>query len=160
MYDEGIHDNIHSRSVFHSIHGCMVKETWLPVQAVQIRRHFSNISRHWIHNSSLEQLVKLFLAFFLFHFQQGSNKTWRKEFKCCMYCRPYAKPTANNNLSVLEACILVYQFSHIVCMRTQSNRNAKFSNPPTHTHTHIYIYIYIYIYAYIHTYCNGGWSYR
>ena len=32
-YDEGIHDNIHSwtRSVFHSIHGCMVKDTWLPV---------------------------------------------------------------------------------------------------------------------------------
>ena len=26
-YDEGIHDNIHSRSVFHSIHGCMVKDT-------------------------------------------------------------------------------------------------------------------------------------
>ena len=46
---------------------------------------------------------------------------------------PHAKPTANNNLSVLEAYILVYQFSHITCMRTQSNRNAKFSNPPTHT---------------------------
>ena len=30
-YDEGIQDNIHSRSVFHSIHGCMVKDTWLPV---------------------------------------------------------------------------------------------------------------------------------
>ena len=26
-YDEGIHDIIHSRSVFHSIHGCMVKDT-------------------------------------------------------------------------------------------------------------------------------------
>jgi len=44
-------------------------------QPVHIRRYFSNISRHWIHNSSLEQLVKLFLSFFLFHFQQGSNKT-------------------------------------------------------------------------------------
>ena len=33
---------------------------------------------------------------------------------------------------MLEAYILVYQFSHIVCMRTQSNRDAKFSNPPTH----------------------------
>ena len=66
-----------------------------------------------------------------------------------MYSRPHAKPTANNNLSVLEAYILVYQFSHIVCMRTQSNRNAKFSNPPTHTHTHTHIYIYIYIYIYI-----------
>ena len=31
IYDEEIHDNIHSRSVFHSIHGCMVKDTWLPV---------------------------------------------------------------------------------------------------------------------------------
>ena len=72
---EGIHDNIHSRSVFHSIHGCMVKETWLPVQAVHIRRHFSNISGHWIHNSCSEQLVKLFLSLFVFHFQQGSNKT-------------------------------------------------------------------------------------
>jgi len=41
-----------------------------------------------------------------------------------MYSRFHAKPTANNNLSVLEAYILVYQFSHIVCMRTQSNRNA------------------------------------
>ena len=50
-----------------------------------------------------------------------------------MYSRPHAKPTANNNLSVLEAYILVYQFSHIMCMRTQSNRDAKFSNPPTHT---------------------------
>ena len=48
-------------------------------QAVHIQRYFSNISRHWIHNSSSEQLVKLFLSFFLsfflFHFQQGSNKT-------------------------------------------------------------------------------------
>ena len=63
-----------------------------------------------------------------------------------MYSRPYAKPTANNNLSVLEAYnfFLVYQFSRIVCTRTQSNRNAKFSNPPTHTHTHTHIYIYIY----------------
>ena len=26
-YDEGIHNNIHFRSVFHSIHGCMVKDT-------------------------------------------------------------------------------------------------------------------------------------
>jgi len=50
-----------------------------------------------------------------------------------MYSRPHAKPTANNNLSVFEAYILVDQFSHIMCMRTQSNRDAKFSNPPTHT---------------------------
>ena len=50
-----------------------------------------------------------------------------------MYSRPHAKPTANNNISVLEAYILVYQFSHIMCMRTQSNRDAKFSTPPTHT---------------------------
>ena len=69
-----------------------------------------------------------------------------------MYSRPYAKPTANNNLSVLEAHILVYQFSHIVCMRTQSNRNAKISNPPTHTHMLIYMYIYVYIYLYIYVY--------
>ena len=68
-----------------------------------------------------------------------------------MYSRPHAKPTANNNLSVLEAYILVYQFSHIVCMRTQSNRNAKFSNPPTHTHTHTHTHIYIFIYTHIVT---------
>ena len=33
-------------------------------QPVHIRRYFSNISRHWIHNSFSEQLVKLFLSFF------------------------------------------------------------------------------------------------
>ena len=92
-----------------------------------------------------------FLSFFLFHFQQGSNKTQSKELKCCMYCRPYAKPNANNNLSVLEAYILVYQFSHIVCTRTQSNRNAKFSNPPTHT----YIYMHMCVYIYIHILQQG-----
>ena len=53
-----------------------------------------------------------------------------------MFSRPHAKPTANNNLSVLEAYILVYQFSHIVCMMTPSNRNKKFSNPPTHSSLH------------------------
>ena len=62
-----------------------------------------------------------------------------------MYSRPYAKPTANNNLSVLEAYILVYQFSHIVCMRIQSNKNGKFSNPPTHTYVYINIYVYMYV---------------
>ena len=53
-----------------------------------------------------------------------------------MYSRPHAKPTANT-LFVLEAYILVYQFSHTVCMRMQSNRIAKFSNLPTHTHIYI-----------------------
>ena len=74
-YDEGIHDTIHSRSVFHSIHDVWWKIHDFQFQAVHTRRYFSNISRHWIHNSTSEQLVKLFLSFFLFHFQQSSNKT-------------------------------------------------------------------------------------
>ena len=80
-YVKGIHDNIHSRSTLYFI---LFTDVWWKIhdfqfQAVHTQRYFSNISRHWIHNSSSEQSVKLFLSFFLsfflFHFQQGSNKT-------------------------------------------------------------------------------------
>ena len=43
-------------------------------QAVHIQRYFSNISRHWIHDSFSEQSVKLFLSFFLFHFNRVTTK--------------------------------------------------------------------------------------
>ena len=52
------------------------------------------------------------ISFFLFHFQQGYNKTQSKEFKCWMYSRPHAKPTANNNLSVLFFSILQDDAKH------------------------------------------------
>ena len=73
-YDEGIHDNIHSRSVFHYIHGCMVKDAWLPVPGCShpkiFLKYFQTLDWQFFFRT-----ISQTISFFLFHFQNGSNKT-------------------------------------------------------------------------------------
>jgi len=66
-YDEGIHDNIHSRSVFHSIHGCMVKDTWLPVPGCShpkiFLKYFQTLDSQFFFRT-ISQTISFFLSFF------------------------------------------------------------------------------------------------
>ena len=65
-YDEGIHDIIHSRSVFHSIHGCMVKDTWLPVPGCShpkiFLKHFQTLDSQLFFRT-ISQTISFFLSF-------------------------------------------------------------------------------------------------
>ena len=96
-YDEGIHNSIQSR---------------LPVPAAHIQLYVSdissgNITRQMHNYFSPRTISQTVFLFFLFHFQKGYNITESEEFKCCMYSRPHAKPTASNNLPVITTYILV-----------------------------------------------------
>ena len=44
------------------------------------------------YSSFPEQLVDFFFVFLIS--KKVYNKTLNEEFKCCLYCRPHAKPTA------------------------------------------------------------------
>ena len=96
---------------YFSFHRCMMKESTIvssPDFQFQLLT-FNDISQVFrVESSDIRCIIILSLrtisrsfSFFLFHFQKGYNKTQSEEFKCCMYSRPHAKPTANNNLSIL-----------------------------------------------------------
>ena len=67
-YDEGIHNDIHSRSLFHSIHRCMVKDTWIPVPGCShpkiFLKYFQTLDSQFFFRT-ISQTISFFLSFFL-----------------------------------------------------------------------------------------------